>query len=185
MQDKVRGSYNIVEYIKVYPMFTKAQCDQLIETYDKDLFRANSATPGGDKVLKSHRDCGVKVIKQNKLMEDLLADALLLYRQRFPFVPDNLKRIDSQFLKYDVNGRFNKHIDHYSGAARTLSASIILNDEFMGGTFQFWNEPGTAIIHEVLPVTGDILIFPSNFQYPHSVSPITFGTRYSIVNWFN
>jgi hypothetical protein len=27
-------------------------------------------------------------------------------------------------------------------------------------------------------------MFPSNFLYPHSVLPVTEGTRYSIVTWF-
>ena len=33
--------------------------------------------------------------------------------------------------------------------------------------------------------TGDLIIFPSNFMYPHSVEPIISGTRYSIVCWFS
>ena len=31
--------------------------------------------------------------------------------------------------------------------------------------------------------TGSIVFFPSNFMYPHSIEPITKGTRYSIVAW--
>ena len=30
---------------------------------------------------------------------------------------------------------------------------------------------------------GDILIFPSNFMYPHAVKPITKGKRYSYAAW--
>ena len=30
---------------------------------------------------------------------------------------------------------------------------------------------------------GSIVFFPSNFMYPHSIEPITKGTRYSIVAW--
>ena len=30
---------------------------------------------------------------------------------------------------------------------------------------------------------GDILIFPSNFLYPHKVKPILEGTRYSFITW--
>ena len=33
--------------------------------------------------------------------------------------------------------------------------------------------------------TGDLVMFPSNFMYPHSVQPILSGTRYSIVCWFS
>ena len=31
--------------------------------------------------------------------------------------------------------------------------------------------------------TGDILMFPSNFMYPHEVTECTKGTRYSFVSW--
>ena len=30
---------------------------------------------------------------------------------------------------------------------------------------------------------GSVVFFPSNFMYPHSIQPITKGTRYSIVSW--
>ena len=30
---------------------------------------------------------------------------------------------------------------------------------------------------------GDLLIFPSNFLYPHEVEPVTKGVRYSYVSW--
>ena len=29
---------------------------------------------------------------------------------------------------------------------------------------------------------GDIIVFPSNFMYPHKVEPVT-GTRYSYISW--
>ena len=30
---------------------------------------------------------------------------------------------------------------------------------------------------------GDILLFPSNFMYPHEVKEITKGVRFSFVSW--
>ena len=30
---------------------------------------------------------------------------------------------------------------------------------------------------------GSVLIFPSNFMYPHEVESITKGSRYSFVSW--
>jgi predicted 2-oxoglutarate/Fe(II)-dependent dioxygenase YbiX len=184
MQDKVTSNYSEIEYIKVYPVFTKDQCKQFIDIYDKDLFQARSATPSGDIVMKNHRDCSLKIVKENKLMDDMLEECLNMYRTSFKFVP-MMKRVDSQFLRYDVNGKFNTHIDHYNLSPRTVSMSIMLNDEYMGGNFQFWDMSGKTIIKEIQAVTGDVLLFPSNFLYPHSVAPITMGTRYAIVNWYN
>jgi predicted 2-oxoglutarate/Fe(II)-dependent dioxygenase YbiX len=31
--------------------------------------------------------------------------------------------------------------------------------------------------------TGDLIIFPSIFLYPHKVLPVTKGTRYSYISW--
>ena len=36
---------------------------------------------------------------------------------------------------------------------------------------------------EIKLKTGDILIFPSNFMYPHRVEPVKKGTRFSFVSW--
>jgi predicted 2-oxoglutarate/Fe(II)-dependent dioxygenase YbiX len=33
------------------------------------------------------------------------------------------------------------------------------------------------------PIPGSLIIWPSNFLYPHCVKPVTKGTRYSIVAW--
>jgi predicted 2-oxoglutarate/Fe(II)-dependent dioxygenase YbiX len=33
------------------------------------------------------------------------------------------------------------------------------------------------------PSSGDILLFPSNFMFPHEVKEITKGIRYSFVSW--
>ena len=30
---------------------------------------------------------------------------------------------------------------------------------------------------------GDVIMFPSNFQYPHSIKPIVSGRRYSMITW--
>ena len=184
MQDKVTSRYSTLEYVKSYPVFTKDQCKQFIEIYDKDLTEARSATPSGDKVVKNHRDCSLKIVKENRLMDDLLDECINMYRTSFKYLP-GLKRVDSQFLRYNVGGKFNTHIDHYNLEARTLSMSIILNDEYMGGNFQFWDNSGKTIIKSISPVAGDVILFPSNFLYPHSVAPITMGTRYAIVNWYN
>ena len=52
-----------------------------------------------------------------------------------------------------------------------------LNEDFEGGEFVMWGD-------QVIPFEkGDIIIFPSNFMYPHRVEPVTKGERYSYVSW--
>ena len=32
---------------------------------------------------------------------------------------------------------------------------------------------------------GSVVVFPSSYTYPHQVTPVTSGERYSVVSWFN
>jgi predicted 2-oxoglutarate/Fe(II)-dependent dioxygenase YbiX len=75
------------------------------------------------------------------------------------------------------------HVDHiydlFDGKEKgipVLSIVGLLNDNFKGGEFEICNQ-------KLLLKQGDVLIFPSNFMYPHQVKTITKGIRYSFVSW--
>jgi len=89
-----------------------------------------------------------------------------------------------RFNKYDANTQMAIHCDHiksmFDGERKgipILSVLACLNDNYTGGDFIMWN---TEKI-EIKP--GSIMIFPSNFMYPHHVSEVTSGTRYTCVSW--
>jgi len=69
------------------------------------------------------------------------------------------------------------------GRVRKLSMSIILNDNFEGGAFEFatYNKEKCTIT-PIKATTGSIIIFPSSVE--HRVAPVTKGIRYSVVCWF-
>jgi predicted 2-oxoglutarate/Fe(II)-dependent dioxygenase YbiX len=58
-----------------------------------------------------------------------------------------------------------------------LTVLGLLNDDFEGGDFLMFDDKKLNLS------AGDIVIFPSNFMYPHSVTTVTKGTRYSFVAW--
>jgi predicted 2-oxoglutarate/Fe(II)-dependent dioxygenase YbiX len=62
---------------------------------------------------------------------------------------------------------------------RAVSCSFALNDNYEGGEFAFWNKEKKVVLKK-----GSVLMFPSNFMYPHEIMPVTKGTRYSIITWF-
>ena len=86
--------------------------------------------------------------------------------------------------RYEPNQKMAAHIDHihdmFDGEKRgipILSIVAALNDQYTGGEFVFF---------DTLPVSlnqGDILLFPSNFMYPHHVKPVTKGIRHTAVSW--
>jgi predicted 2-oxoglutarate/Fe(II)-dependent dioxygenase YbiX len=82
-------------------------------------------------------------------------------------------------LKYSEGCFYTQHTDSFKSIPRAVSCSFILNDDFEGGEFAFFNREIKYKLEK-----GDALMFPSNFMYPHEVMPVTKGTRYSIVTWF-
>ena len=59
-----------------------------------------------------------------------------------------------------------------------ITVSICLNEDYKGGEFTFFQESLSYTLKK-----GDVLMFPSSFQYPHGVKKITEGTRYQLVLW--
>lgn len=83
-------------------------------------------------------------------------------------------------LRYSEGEYCSEHIDSsYVQEYRSLSCSILLNDDYEGGEFCFFNEQLKYTLKK-----GSALMFPSNYMYPHKVLPVTRGVRYSIITWF-
>jgi len=105
----------------------------------------------------------------------------ILYKAKFPkMISNKINQID--LLKYNVGGKYEIHIDHFSTTPRHLSIIINLNDDYAGGNLIFTDQKEKEI-KRLKPGKGSIIFFPSNFMYPHNIEPITKGTRYSIVAW--
>ena len=105
----------------------------------------------------------------------------MLYKAKFPLMRSTkINQID--LLKYEVGGKYEIHTDAYTNMNRFLSVIINLNDEYEGGDLVFTDQKEKEIKRLKLS-KGSIVFFPSNFMYPHSIKPITEGTRYSIVAW--
>ena len=101
-----------------------------------------------------------------------------------------------QFAEYKDGGFYDWHIDTYyqdePNKTRKLSLSLMLTDPnaFEGGEFQFFNggrpftekgdETGEQIKND-LKAQGSIVVFDSRDF--HRVTPVTNGTRHSVVCW--
>jgi len=91
---------------------------------------------------------------------------------------------DIRFNIYKKNKKMANHCDHiasiFDGQRKgipILSVLGVLNDNYKGGEFIMFDD----MKYEMKQ--GDILIFPSNFLYPHRVEPVKKGTRYSFISW--
>jgi predicted 2-oxoglutarate/Fe(II)-dependent dioxygenase YbiX len=106
-----------------------------------------------------------------------------MYKKSFPLVQiERMSNIDP--LLYEEGGFYKMHTDHHGNFPRTLSVIIFLNNDYEGGKLNFHSPlEDNKIFLEVEPKPGRLVMWPSNFLYPHSVSPVTKGKRYTIVSW--
>jgi hypothetical protein len=89
---------------------------------------------------------------------------------------------DIEILKYENTGFYTWHVDHFATIPRTMSCILLLNNDYEGGNLCFRNPDGSDE-WEVEVKPNRMIIWPSNFLYPHTVKPVTKGTRYSVVAW--
>ena len=70
------------------------------------------------------------------------------------------------------------------GYVRKLSMTVLLNDNYEGGEFQFatYEQEKCKISTPEFNKIGSIVVFPSDME--HRVAPVTKGIRYSLVAWF-
>jgi len=77
--------------------------------------------------------------------------------------------------------RYNKYSSMIFDGERKgipiLSVLSVLNNDYSGGEFFMFQDKKIKLNE------GDVLIFPSNFLYPHKVDPVIKGTRYSMISW--
>lgn len=108
---------------------------------------------------------------------------LQLYRVEGKIIDyDLLDIFHISLLKYENTGFYTWHVDHHATNPRTMSCILLLNNDYEGGNLCFRNPDGTGE-HEVEVKPNRMIIWPSNFLYPHTVKPVLKGTRYSVVAW--
>tara|TARA_R100001015_G_C4633546_1_gene198675 strand:- start:3824 stop:4387 length:564 start_codon:yes stop_codon:yes gene_type:complete len=165
---------NIIKYIEHRankPMMIRGQGNK--GDIDKDIRNVNGFTLNdtsiSDKIYFRH-------------IMNIIFTYLPNYNVKFSFnKARRLNQID--LLKYKPGGKYEIHVDNDTGAYRTLSCIINLNDDYKGGDLVFFNPMNKKEYKRVKCKTGTIIFFPSTFLFPHAIEPITKGVRYSIVSW--
>ena len=96
------------------------------------------------------------------------------------------KYTDGGHYEWHTDGDGYKRIDapgnkFLHGKTRKISMVLWLNEDFEGGDFEFY--PSISKDSRWTPTKGTLMFFPS--WHMHKVYPVTKGTRYSLVTWFN
>jgi len=183
---------NINDYIVVIKnALTHPLCDALIQEF-RDSDDWQDTVVGMGVVEKEIRNCQTIIISYPNIIQKNKKNRLKLDKYAFLSVGKCIQEYNDKFpncrieedsgyelLRYSEGCFYTQHVDSFKARPRAVSCSVILNDDFEGGEFAFFDRELKYKLEK-----GDAIMFPSNFMYPHEIMPVTKGTRYSIITWF-
>ena len=186
---------------------------QPAQTIDgKDSHNDEMKTAANDMTKEDLDKLGIKETAYMRDSQVAWLSDKWIYDKVLPFINDANKKAgwnwkhdyieQIQFTKYGLNQFYGWHADGNSdflsvykgkpnpsmnGKVRKISVTINLvsGDEYEGGNLRFDYGPHAGknrykVCEEIRP-KGSIIVFPSILY--HQVTPITKGTRYSLVMW--
>ena len=173
---------NLTDYIKCYEeILDEKTCTNIVNDISIDNFKKALT---GDDDESSFRNCYTNKLnsKYDKKIYECVGEILQKYVKSFPYFSTGLSIEDTGYghliYKGSEKGEYKTHVDHYDLDPRVLSCSFILNDKYDGGDFSFFEGK-----HIVKKKSGSAVVFPSNFCFPHAVTPVTNGDRHSVITW--
>jgi PKHD-type hydroxylase len=175
---------NLLNYYRFVNAFTAEECDFLVNS----KFNLGPAlTENGVKsdLRKSNVFWIPKTAQYDGLHQKVMELVGKCNKEFFNFDISVLHE-KLQFTEYDSSyqGHYDWHFDVGGSpvhCGRKLSVSVQLSDPsaYEGGELQFSLDAGRTVVAE--KGKGTMIIFPSYLQ--HRVTPVTKGTRYSLVTW--
>ena len=183
----------IEDYIIVKNTISKDLCKTMIDECNKREWRKhtwnNYTTGTNSSEATKELDVMPCTQDQQKRITPSLVKALDEYQRLCSWEGEKTgsqwlsKFSPIRFNRYNTGTMMRKHYDHihsiFDGKMKGVPiVSIVgnLNEDYEGSEFHCRDK-------EIKLKTGDILMFPSNFMYPHEVTECTKGTRYSFVSW--
>ena len=186
-------SRNIEDYVKVYDSFISDDlCDKTVNSLQKVEWNVHKFyDPFKKQYFANEKELSTsfQTIPESMEIKERFWHAIEQYILKdFSHFSDWFDGwegfSDLKFNRYDVDTRMKAHCDHiktlFDGNRRGIPILTVLgcfNDNYKGGKFVMWNDTQINIRK------GSVLIFPSNFMYPHLVTEVTEGVRYSCISW--
>jgi len=177
------------DYVWVAPAYSYSFCDKVINSSNNNSWDNHFWINRDKKESFSYPEKELKIQNlNNELKEEFFIETEKQIKQYVNKINKPEFKIISKLSnprinKYEPNTLMRPHIDHISyifdgneKGIPCLSFVGVLNDDYEGGNFVLNDKEYN--LHK-----GDLIIFPSNFMYPHYVKEVTKGTRYSIVCW--
>jgi len=174
---------SITDYIKRYDnILSEDICDQICNV-DEQTFEGALVADGYQD--NKTRNCINKSLEKkfDSFVQQAVQEILIKYTKDHANFYTGLSIEDTGFehliYRSSDKAEYKTHIDAVDLYPRVLSISFTLNKEYEGGNFIFFDD----MSYEVKNKKGSAVVFPSNFCFPHAITPVTKGTRQAIVTW--
>ncbi len=175
-------------YVKVYEMLDADTCRQAVEELDSAAWQTHEYYNSGTGESVSYEtDLSISYdnVPVRERVMSAIWESLRMYMDDIQLPWFNSWKAFSgvRFNRYDVGQEMQCHCDHihslFGGDKGVPVLTVLggLNDGYDGGELIFWRDERIE-----LPA-GSIMVFPSNFLFPHEVAPVKSGRRYSFVSW--
>ena len=179
------------------PLFTPDQCRQIIECGRRQppqQAQVGMGKPGGGTDTKKRVTTisWIPFQEMGHMYRDLNNFIQKANENHFGFGDIQVTE-NAQFTEYPEGGFYDWHMDcdvnmQHEPPVRKISMTLLLNDpsEFEGGDLEFdlrnnGDSSPNVLTQKEARKKGSVIVFPS-FVW-HRVTPVTKGTRYSLVIW--
>ena len=174
------------DYVVKYRLFDADDCPDIIKHIEK--YSDWESHTWYNHTQDKRSQYGDFLVTDNEAMtkqfQPLIQKGLINYaKEKMGKFPQMFFNTHIRFNKYNIGEGIKEHVDHIHSIFKSHPAGIpvlslvgCLNDDYEGGQFYMCDEP-------IDIKAGEYIIFPSLFLYPHYVSPVTKGLRYSWVSW--
>lgn len=142
---------------------------------------------GSQKPNQSYRDTNSHKIPED-ISQNIIQTSKQIHDNYFKSIYNStLKNIEPpQLLSYGVGGKYDEHNDCEDWVngklqqivSRDITMIWYLNDDYVGGELEF-----TKLQLIFKPKKGDMIVFPSYYEFSHRVYPVTSGKRCALVTW--
>jgi len=188
---------NLVDYIKVYDSVIE---ERVLETF-LEICKDKKYVPGliggntkgilntnirkADLWNLSNKDKSLTTVNWYNFFRYFFSLKHEEYMLNFKndIIPLIIPKINEiQILKYEVESHYTFHTDQSPNSNRQWSSIFFANEDYEGGDLIISTPDGGAR-NNIKKKKNRLVIWPSNFMYPHTVLPVTKGIRYTIVSW--
>ena len=173
------------DFVAHFPALKPNICNELIQVFDNStpqVRRENSVQRFTEVNLNEvYPELARDLIHTVSNAAENYMDRVVPAGERYFPVKYGLEEM--RIKRYDKGDCFNQHVDvgNLSSSKRFLAFLFYLNEDYEGGATVF----KTPDNFTVRPCTGNVVVFPPTWQYPHAGMPVKGGTKYIMSTYLN